>query len=91
MQIGNFFIEGGGSGSGGGPAAERAARERKEAAHLVRKAWRAAHVDCSAKYNWNVVAVFKELAVMLDMIANGQVNMSQWIRHASTTLLTVHP
>ncbi len=54
-------------------ALERAARERKEAAHLVRKSWRSAHVDCSAKYNWNVVSVFRELAVMLDMIANGQV------------------
>ena len=39
----------------------------------VKKTWRASHVECSAKHNWNVVAVFKELAVTLDMIANGQV------------------
>ncbi len=49
------------------------ARERKEIVHLVRKTWRASHVECSAKHNWNVVAVFRELAVTLDMIANGQV------------------
>ena len=30
-------------------------------------------MECSAKHNWNVVSVFKELAVTLDMIANGQV------------------
>lgn len=50
-----------------------AIRERKDIVHLVKKTWRASHVECSAKHNWNVVAVFKELAVTLDMIANGQV------------------
>ena len=39
----------------------------------VKKTWRASHVECSAKHNWNVVAVFKELAVTLDMITNSQV------------------
>ena len=48
------------------------ARVRKDIAHAVRKSWRASHIECSAKFNWNVVNVFKELAVTLDMVANGQ-------------------
>lgn len=47
--------------------------DRKEISHLVRKTWRSAHVECSAKYNWNIVTVFRELAITLDMVANGQV------------------
>lgn len=47
--------------------------DRKEISHMVRKSWRSAHVECSAKYNWNIVSVFRELAVTLDMIASGQV------------------
>ncbi len=46
--------------------------DRKEISHLVRKSWRSAHVECSAKYNWNIVNVFRELAITLDMVANGQ-------------------
>ena len=47
-------------------------RDRKEISHLVRKNWRSSYIECSAKYNWNVMAVFRELAVTLNMIANGQ-------------------
>ena len=47
--------------------------DRKEISHIVRKTWRSAHVECSAKYNWNIVNVFRELAITLDMVANGQV------------------
>lgn len=46
--------------------------DRKEINHMVKKNWRSAHVECSAKYNWNVMSVFRELAITLDMIANGQ-------------------
>ena len=54
------------------PASE-AYYDRKEISQLVRKTWRSAHVECSAKYNWNIVTVFRELAITLDMVANGQV------------------
>ncbi len=47
--------------------------DRKDISHMVRKTWKSRHVECSAKYNWNVVAVFKELAVTLNMIANGEI------------------
>ena len=52
-------------------------RNQKEIMALVKKSWRSSYVECSAMYNWNVVNVFRELAVTLDMIANGQVIGSQ--------------
>ncbi len=55
------------SSSGGGGA-----KQRKDLAQIVRKGWRASHIECSAKFNWNVMAVFRELAVTLDMVASGQ-------------------
>ena len=50
---------------------------QKEITALVKKSWKSSHVECSATYNWNVVSVFKELAVTLTAIANGQVIGSQ--------------
>jgi len=47
-------------------------RDRKEISHLVKKTWRTSHIECSAKFNWNVMSIFRELAVTLNMIANGQ-------------------
>lgn len=64
--------QGHGSSSSSNSSTVDADKEKKEVVHLVKKTWRAAHVECSAKFNWNVVTVFKELAVTLDMIANGQ-------------------
>lgn len=46
--------------------------DRKEISHIVRKNWKSIHVECSAKYNWNIVTIFRELAITLDMVANGQ-------------------
>ena len=37
-------------------------RDKHEIISLVRKTWRASYVECSARYNWNVTAVFKEVA-----------------------------
>ena len=38
-------------------------REHSKSKHeIVSTVWRASHTDCSAKHNWNVTAVFKELA-----------------------------
>ena len=45
---------------------------RKDIAQLVKKNWHSVHVECSAMYNWNIVTIFRELAITLDMIANGQ-------------------
>lgn len=72
QQQGARAVAGGGTGSGTTTLSKEVVRERKEVSQLVKKTWRAIHVECSAKYNWNVVTVFKELAVTLDMVANGQ-------------------
>ncbi|XP_071448213.1 uncharacterized protein [Hetaerina americana] len=41
-------------------------RERREIARVVRKRWKWRYVECSAKYNWRVVEVFKELMRAVD-------------------------
>ena len=48
-------------------------RDRKDMINTVKKHWRTSHIECSAKFNWNVMNVFRELAITLDMIANGQI------------------
>ncbi|RZF37275.1 hypothetical protein LSTR_LSTR005607, partial [Laodelphax striatellus] len=39
---------------------------RKAIANLVRRHWMCGYVECSAKHNWRVVDVFKELMKMID-------------------------
>lgn len=38
----------------------------KEIVALIRKQWKCSYVDCSAKYNWKVVAVFEEIIKIVD-------------------------
>jgi len=37
-------------------------KTRQEIAGKVRKNWKASHLECSAKHNWNINLIFKELA-----------------------------
>lgn len=37
-------------------------KTRQEIAGKVRKTWKASHLECSAKHNWNISLIFKELA-----------------------------
>ncbi|KAI4455106.1 ras like family 10 member b-related [Holotrichia oblita] len=39
---------------------------RREIVNTVKKIWKCGYVECSAKYNWKVVTVFKELINMID-------------------------
>lgn len=41
---------------------------RRDVINLVKKHWKCGYIECSAKYNWKVVAVFKELISMIDNI-----------------------
>ncbi|KAG8236108.1 hypothetical protein J437_LFUL000470 [Ladona fulva] len=43
-------------------------RERRDIATIVQKHWRCGYVECSAKYNWRIVAVFKELMQAVDAL-----------------------
>lgn len=42
--------------------------KRRDIANLVKKHWKCGYVECSAKYNWKIVSVFKELMNMIDSI-----------------------
>jgi len=35
-------------------------------ANVVRKQWKCCHVECSARYNWRIVALFRELMKSVD-------------------------
>lgn len=65
------LVSGDPSGSAGPPAllppgADAAQRKRRDIVNLVRKHWKCAYVECSARHNWGVVAVFKELMDVID-------------------------
>lgn len=42
--------------------------KRRDIANLVKKHWKCGYTECSAKYNWKVVAVFRELISMMDSV-----------------------
>ena len=39
---------------------------RREVANLIKKQWKCDYIECSAKYNWHVVLLFKELMKDID-------------------------
>ncbi|XP_023212819.1 ras-like protein family member 10B [Centruroides sculpturatus] len=41
-------------------------RDRRDIATLVKKHWKCGYVECSAKYNWHIVLLFKEVMRILD-------------------------
>lgn len=42
--------------------------KRRDIINLVKKHWKCGYIECSAKYNWKVISVFKELISMIDSI-----------------------
>lgn len=40
--------------------------KRRNIVNLVRKHWKCAYIECSAKYNWRVISIFKELMETID-------------------------
>ena len=45
-------------------------RLRHDSSTKVKKAWKLNHVECSAKYNWNITTVFRELAAEILEVRN---------------------
>ena len=41
---------------------EVAQKTRSDQSVKVQKAWKLAHIECSARYNWNITAIFRKLA-----------------------------
>jgi hypothetical protein len=52
-------------------------REKRDIVNIVRKHWKCPHIECSAKYNWNVVSVFKELMKAVDTVIGTQRGSAQ--------------
>lgn len=44
---------------------------RREAANIVKKQWKCGYIECSAKYNWHIILLFKELMKSVDYIDYG--------------------
>lgn len=44
---------------------------RRDIQNLVKKHWKCGYVECSARFNWRVVAVFKELVKTVDAMDGG--------------------
>ncbi|XP_060533821.1 ras-like protein family member 10B [Cylas formicarius] len=44
--------------------------KRRDIVNLVKKHWKSGYIECSAKYNWKVVQVFKELINMVDNLSS---------------------
>lgn len=68
---GGTTVTGTGSSSGGAKDVEHR-EKRRDIVNLVKKHWKCTYVECSAKYNWRVVAVFKELMKAVDSLETGQ-------------------
>lgn len=51
--------------------AEERGMPRREVANMVKKQWKCGYVECSAKYNWHIVLLFKELMKTVDYIDYG--------------------
>lgn len=58
--------------------------KRRDIVNLVKKHWKCGYVECSAKYNWRVVAVFKELMKTIDAMESVQTCKD---RDASTPMM----
>ena len=44
---------------------------RREVANMVKKQWKCGYIECSAKYNWHIILLFKELMKTIDYIDYG--------------------
>ena len=50
------------------------AREKRDIVNFVKKHWKCGYIECSAKYNWKIMALFKELTVAIDLIKGSGAN-----------------
>ncbi|KAI8489738.1 Ras-like protein member [Branchiostoma belcheri] len=58
--------------------ADRRVVPRRDVASLVRKTWKCGYIECSAKYNWHVTFLFKEL--MKNVVYGGNKNIATSVR-----------
>ncbi|CAG7709891.1 unnamed protein product [Allacma fusca] len=56
-------------------------RERRDICSMVRKQWKLAHMECSAKNNWRIVALFKEVTRLCDILENSHAKENIHLSH----------
>ena len=39
---------------------------KREIANMVKKQWKSGYIECSAKYNWHITLLFKEMMRAID-------------------------
>jgi Ras-like protein family protein 10B len=61
---------------------ERPGPSRREMANMVKKQWKCGYIECSAKYNWHIVMLFKELMKAIDSIDLAHKNTSMRVQDA---------
>ncbi|XP_059139996.1 uncharacterized protein LOC131928096 [Physella acuta] len=57
-------------------------REVREVANMVKKQWKCGYIECSAKYNWHIMLLFKELMKTVDYIDYGHKPTSMRVQDA---------
>jgi Ras-like protein family protein 10B len=69
------------------------AREKRDIVNFVKKHWKCGYVECSAKFNWKIMALFKELTVAIDLLsrASGTGTGALGGHHGSSKDQAAHP
>ena len=55
---------------------------RREVANQVKKHWKSGYIECSAKYNWHIIMLFKEIMKLIDNIDYGHKPTSMRVQDA---------
>ena len=55
---------------------------RREVANMVKKQWKCGYVECSAKYNWHIIMLFKELMRSVENIDHSHKPTSMRVQDA---------
>ncbi|RUS72050.1 hypothetical protein EGW08_020187 [Elysia chlorotica] len=55
---------------------------RREVANMVKKQWKCGYIECSAKFNWHIMLLFKELMKSIDFIDYGHKPTSMRVQDA---------
>ncbi len=48
---------------------DRFCSQRRDTATVIKKHWKCSYIECSAKFNWHVVSIFKELMKQVDNVS----------------------
>lgn len=63
------------------PTTAQESRERRDICSIVRKQWKLAHLECSAKYNWRIISLFKEITRLCEILEMTQAKDNVHLSH----------